>query len=206
MKTIIRKTWRVSTQPVMSRSPVQSSDTPPRATGGQADDVYRILSNRRRRYTLHYLLSHETTEVRPLAEQIAAWEHGIDPNEVTYDQRRSVYNSLQQSHLPKLREVNLVRFDKRAGTVALAEDHSEVSSYLGPLTRRQPSLQRRYLLVGGFWLFTLPGLSLFYSVRTVADAVPLFAVVVVLSVLAITLVHRYELDTVAGDGAVSSGD
>ncbi|SDN00716.1 hypothetical protein SAMN04487949_3143 [Halogranum gelatinilyticum] len=189
----------------MSRSHGQSREEPPDSEGQEADDVYRILSNRRRRYTLRYLLAHGTAEVRTLAEQIAAWEHDVDPNEVSYDQRRSVYNSLQQSHLPKLQAVNLVAFDKRAGTVELAEDGSEVQSYLGPLTHRQPSLQRRYLLVGGFWLVALPALSLFYPGPTVAETVPLFGVVA-LSVLWVTLVHRFELDTVAGENATSNGD
>lgn len=184
----------------MSRSHGQPREAPPNSEEGQVDDVYRILSNRRRRYTLHYLLDHETADVRTLAEQIAAWEHDIDPAEVNYDQRRSVYNSLQQSHLPKLQAVDLVAFDKRAGTVALAEDGSAVQSYLSPLTHRQPSLQRRYLLVGGFWLVALPCLTLFYPGPTVAETVPLLGVVV-LSVLWVTLVHRYELDTVAGEKA-----
>lgn len=96
--------------------------------------VYEMLSNRRRRYVVHFLQYHEGTgggavELGTLAEHIAAWEEGIEIERITAKQRKKVYTALQQRHLPQMDEAGLVAFDSRAGTVTATGALSEVDVY-----------------------------------------------------------------------------
>jgi hypothetical protein len=93
--------------------------------------MFEMLSNQRRRFVLHYLQQQdERAELGPLAEQVAAWENGISLAEVSSDERKSAYTSLQQFHLPKMDEEGLVHFDGRAKTIELAEPAAEANIYL----------------------------------------------------------------------------
>jgi DNA-binding transcriptional ArsR family regulator len=95
------------------------------------DSVFGLLSNRRRRLVLRYLrASSGPVAMRDLAAQVAAWENDIDPQAVTYKQRKRVYTSLYQSHLPKMRDSNVVEYDRNRGHVALTELGSDLDRYL----------------------------------------------------------------------------
>lgn len=87
--------------------------------GVSEDDLFEMLSNRRRRYVVHALkrTNGSPTELGALAEQIAAWEYDLDVNEIDSTVRKRVYTALQQSHLPKMDEAGVVDFDKRRGVV-----------------------------------------------------------------------------------------
>lgn len=114
------------------------------ATGGTAmaqplgdgelsrDKIFQTLSNRRRRLTLQYLSQNRGTVVRlrDLSEWVAATENEISPSEVTYKQRKRVYTSLYQSHLPVLKRDGIVAYDKSRGTVSLTDTHSLFETYL----------------------------------------------------------------------------
>ena len=82
------------------------------------NDLLEILSNRRRRL-LWRLLRRESgeLELNDASRRIAARENGIDPSDVDYDQRKSVYNSLRQFHCQKMDEAGLIEFDKRESVV-----------------------------------------------------------------------------------------
>lgn len=95
------------------------------------DDVFDVLSNRRRRYMLHYLQQNgEVASLGEVAEKVAAWENGTAVEDVTSDQRKRVYTSLQQFHLPKMDEHGVVEFDRRAGAIELSEAAGDVDIYL----------------------------------------------------------------------------
>lgn len=84
------------------------------------DRIFETLSNPRRRQALRYLLAHKSdgaVTVRTLAEEVAAWENGVPNGEVTYKQRKRVYTSLYQSHLPKLHRYGFVEYDADRGTI-----------------------------------------------------------------------------------------
>jgi len=90
-----------------------------------------MLSNQRRRYVLYYLNHHPgTVSLRDLAERIAAWENDIDVDDLEYKQRKRVYTSLHQTHLPKLDEVGIVDYDREEGTIALADRATDLDVYL----------------------------------------------------------------------------
>ncbi|MDS0299151.1 hypothetical protein NDI76_10385 [Halogeometricum sp. S1BR25-6] len=95
------------------------------------DDIYSMLSNRRRRLVLNHLRrTEEEVSVRDLSEEVAALENGIGAEEVTYKQRKRVYTSLHQTHLPKLDDVGVVVYDRDRGTISLTPLSTQLDSFL----------------------------------------------------------------------------
>jgi hypothetical protein len=95
------------------------------------DVVFSVLSNRRRRFVIHYLKwADEAATVRALSRQVAAWENDVAVAELDYRQRKRVYTSLHQTHLPKLDAVGIVEYDADRGTVALAAGATALDVYL----------------------------------------------------------------------------
>jgi len=95
------------------------------------DDCFDILSNHRRRYLLHYLECHNgSTDIGELARRIAAWENNISTEEVRYEERKRVYTSLQQVHLPRMDKMGVVEFDDQSGNVQLGPAADEVDVYM----------------------------------------------------------------------------
>jgi len=95
------------------------------------DECFDLLSNHRRRYALRYLQQNgERATIGELSDQIAAWENGIGAEEVSYDQRKRVYTSLQQVHLPRLDEADVIAYDDRQGVVETGPAAEELDIYL----------------------------------------------------------------------------
>jgi hypothetical protein len=95
------------------------------------DDCFDLLSNNRRRYTLHYLQHNgEQATLGGLSEQIAAWENEIEVEKVSSTQRKRIYTSLQQVHLPRMDRMGAVEFDDRAGVVTLGPTAEDLDVYL----------------------------------------------------------------------------
>jgi Fe2+ or Zn2+ uptake regulation protein len=95
------------------------------------DDVFELLSNQRRRYVLHHLKQQdEAVELGTLSERVAAWENETAVDEISSTERKRVYTSLQQFHLPKREDQQVVEFDQREGTVHLSERASDLDVYL----------------------------------------------------------------------------
>ncbi|MFB6159614.1 MAG: DUF308 domain-containing protein [Haloferacaceae archaeon] len=169
------------------------------ANGGEADDlsrdeVYELLSNHRRRFALHYLQRNEVaTDVGTLAEHVAAWENEVPVAEVTSTERKRAYTSLQQFHLPKLDEKDVVDFDERAGTVELAPTAENLRVYLEVVDEHDVPWSLYYLglaLVGGaLWSLTALGVAPFGSIPPAAWTVFL-VVALVVSAAAHTYVTR----------------
>lgn len=95
------------------------------------DVLYGALSQKRRRYALHFLKQRdERITVQDLAEQVAAWENRKEIEELTSQERKRVYIALYQSHLSTMDEEGLVDYDDDEGTVTLSESMREVDLYL----------------------------------------------------------------------------
>jgi len=110
------------------------------------DETFDLLSNHRRRYTLHYLKSNgEHAEIGQLSDYVAAWENDIPPNEVSYDQRKRVYTSLQQVHLPRMDKMGVVNFDDREGVIELTPAAQELDIYLEIVDKRDVPWSVLYL-------------------------------------------------------------
>lgn len=99
------------------------------------NDIFEVLSNRRRRFTLHYLQHHDGAEIGDVATQIAAWENDERIEEVASNERKTVYTALQQFHLGKMEEKGVVEFDRRAGTIELTDTADSIDIYLEVVDR-----------------------------------------------------------------------
>lgn len=126
------------------------------------DDVFEILSSPRRRYLLYVLRQHdEPVELTELAEHVAAWENGVEPDELTTQERKRVYVSLYQTHVPKLDDAGIVDYDPDSGLVALTQRARRIDGYL----EDDESIEWQYLYVG---LALLGGLLLLLTLANVA--------------------------------------
>lgn len=98
------------------------------------DAVFKMLSNRRRRLVVRYLQrqpdADESVRIRDLSEWIAAEENGVRPEDVTYKQRKRVYISLYQTHLPSLHANGIIAYDSRSGEVKLMPTARDFCRYL----------------------------------------------------------------------------
>jgi DNA-binding transcriptional ArsR family regulator len=94
------------------------------------DTVFSVLSNERRRHVLRHLHENEESDIRELSQQLAAWENDVPLEAVTYKQRKRVYTSLHQTHLPALADAGVVDYDRDRGTVRLTTRASVLDEYL----------------------------------------------------------------------------
>lgn len=95
----------------------------------QRDEIFDLMSNHRRRYAIHYCKrTDDPVSLSDLAEQVAAWEHDKDVAELSADERKTVYTSLQQTHLPRLDRAGVLDFEN--GEVKLTEQVKQLDIYL----------------------------------------------------------------------------
>jgi hypothetical protein len=95
------------------------------------DDCFDLLSNHRRRYALHYLQQNgDGATLGELADHVAAWENDVEADAVSYDERKRVYTSLQQVHLPRMDEMDVVEFNDREGRVRIGPAAEDLDVYL----------------------------------------------------------------------------
>jgi DNA-binding transcriptional ArsR family regulator len=114
------------------------------------DLVFSILSNSRRRLTIRYLRSVEgPVTVRELSREVAALENEIDPDELSYKQRKRVYTSLHQTHLPKLDDAEFVTYDRDRGEVSLRPRIELLYPHLDPPAPPAADWTRVYLALAG---------------------------------------------------------
>jgi len=148
------------------------------ATGtGSADDsprlgrdvVLEILSNRRRRFVVHYLKHNgDSATLGDLSEQVAAWEASKPPDRLDYRERKRVRNALRQFHLPKMADEGFVEFDRDRGTVALSTAAADRAFYVDVVPDRG--------VPWGAYYLGLAGLSVLLLGAVAANAGPLSAI------------------------------
>lgn len=86
--------------------------------GLDRETLFDLLSSRRRRHVVRYLLRTDgETAFRTLTDRVAALEADTTVEALTDDERKPVYVSLRQTHLPRLDEAGVVRYDPDRGTV-----------------------------------------------------------------------------------------
>ncbi len=112
-------------------------------------DIFDVLRNKRRRYLLHYLLAHDPpVELGELATRIAAWEYDTPLEAVSSEQRKRVYTTLQQTHLPKLDEADIVEFDSDRGLISRTEHTDKLNVYLEIVPHNEFPWREYYLSLG----------------------------------------------------------
>ncbi|WP_135534008.1 hypothetical protein [Halostella pelagica] len=112
-------------------------------------EIFDVLRNQRRRYVLQYLKRNDTpVELGDLASQVAAWEYNTTIDEVTSAQRKRVYTTLQQTHLPKLDETEIVEYDSSRGTIESTETTDDLNIYLEIVPGNEFAWREYYLSLG----------------------------------------------------------
>jgi hypothetical protein len=171
---------RGAVQSADGESVEESAEQPTEPT---EQEVFDILSNRRRRYALYALFDDDTATIGSLAEQIAAWENDCPVAEVRPTGRKHVYTALQQSHLPKLERNGLISFDRESGRVRPTDVVEEMDIYLEIVGEEQLSWDQYYLglsavsagIVAAVWL-DLPPFGSLSPLLWMTLVVGLFAV------------------------------
>ncbi|WP_129116661.1 DUF7344 domain-containing protein [Halegenticoccus tardaugens] len=92
--------------------------------------LFDLLCNRRRLEIIKYLRTNgRQGRLNPIIDYVAATENGKQPTELTRAERRRVYVSVYQTHLPMLEEHGVVEWDQSENVVRLCAD-SDVERYL----------------------------------------------------------------------------
>lgn len=123
---------------------------PTEAATLEKDIVFGTLKNSRRREALRFIRdAGGDSTMRDLSEHIAAIENEIPVGQISSKQRKRVYVSLYQVHLPSMDRDGVVVFNKGRGTVELTEPAAELYPYLDG-TDIDTSHGRHYLSLTGF--------------------------------------------------------
>lgn len=131
---------------------------PPERDSQSRQDVYEVLRNQRRRYALHALsVADGSVSVRNLADRVAAWEQDTAVAALSDRDRHRVYTSLQQVHLPRLAEADLVRLDEERGVVEPVPEIEAYDVYLDVVGAEDISWSSYYV---GLSLVTLAAFGL----------------------------------------------
>jgi len=170
------------------------------------DDVFDVLANRRRRYVLRALAAQpeDPYDIGDLAERVAAWENDRPIEEVSAAERKRVYTALQQSHLPKMEDAGVVRYEKDAGVVEATPALLRFDRHLDHGSEETASWSRRYLAVAVAGGVALAAASLGVLPAPLSSEAT-WAAVVVLAVAATALLHEASLRS-GDDGGWGGAD
>jgi len=112
-------------------------------------DIFEVLRNQRRRYVLQFLKQYgRAVELGDLAQQVAAWEYGTTLDGVTPEQRKRVYTTLQQTHLPKMDRSGILVFDSDRGVIEPTGRTADINVYLEIVPGREFAWRELYLSLG----------------------------------------------------------
>ena len=97
--------------------------------------IFQIFAHHRRRYALRGLRMHETPmALADLADEVAIRENEAPLTEISAEEVKRIYMSLYHTHIPKLADADLVRYDQECDSVILLESPEEISRYQELLT------------------------------------------------------------------------
>ncbi|ESS06225.1 MAG: hypothetical protein A07HB70_01775 [uncultured archaeon A07HB70] len=163
----------------------ESLDHPPI----ELNEVLTAISNRRRRFVIHYLKqSTSAVSTGELATKLAAWELDKPADMVSASERKNMYNALAQTHIRRLSECGFVT--EQEDGVELTPEARRIRIHLDVAPDRDVPWSRYYLILGGFHLAASVAVL---AVAPSSGAIPIGAwgVFVAVSILASALAHRY---------------
>jgi len=148
------------------------------------EEVFEVLSNRRRRFVIHALKRAEgPVDVSELSAHVTAWDLGVDQDEVRYEDRRNVYSTLRRTHLPKLEEKNVVTVDEETNLVEPTSELEGLDIYVEVLRSREIPWSLYYVGLAGVTAALLlavatgtPGLAAFSPIDVGAFTATAFGV------------------------------
>lgn len=154
-----------------------SKDGPEDGNGISRDDLFEILSNRRRRQVIQFLEQQADgrADLSDVVDRVAARENETGVEGLSYDDRKSVHISLYQHHAPKMDEAGVIDYDERTGEMRLTEAAGNLTGYLDP--PEEPIVRWELyfpvlsalggVLVAVGWLTPVPGLAVAAAVVAV---------------------------------------
>ncbi|MFH5800462.1 hypothetical protein [Haladaptatus sp. CMAA 1911] len=129
------------------------------------DQVFEVLKNMRRRYAVHYLRRENcTVDFSDVTDHVAAWECNTTPADLLSEQRKRVYVSLYQTHIPALADAGIIDYDPETGEIQPTSHIRAFDNYLNAFTRPVLPWDRYYcgltlgslLLFVGIWIHVYP--------------------------------------------------
>ena len=112
-------------------------------------EIFDVLQNQRRRYVLQYLKRFDgPVRLSELATQIAAWEYHTPVEQVSKDQKKRVYTTLQQTHLERMEEAGIVEYDTGENVVTRTPYTDELTIYLEIIPGSEFPWREFYLSLG----------------------------------------------------------
>ncbi|MFC6973977.1 hypothetical protein ACFQL1_03715 [Halomicroarcula sp. GCM10025709] len=112
----------------MSNQAMQMRDADDSLSKGE---IFDVLQNERRRHTLQYLRENRgPVDLGDLASHVAAMEYDCESTDVSSAQRKRVYTTLQQTHLPRLDEAGIVEYDSDDNLISTTPQTQELTVYL----------------------------------------------------------------------------
>lgn len=122
-------------------------------------EIFDVLQNQRRRYVLQYLERFgEPIALSDLATQVAAWEYRIPVEEVSNEQKKRVYTTLQQTHLKKMAEAGIVEYDAEENLIRRTPHTEELTVYLEIVPGGEFPWREYYLSLGAISCAVVAGL------------------------------------------------
>ncbi len=165
-----------------------------RADGLTKFDIHDVLRNERRTRVLEHLHGrNQPIPLRELSERLAALETGEDPPPRNI--RESVYNSLHQTHLPKLDEMGIVSYNVDRKLVSPAAGFEQVTVYMEVVSADDVTWSTYYLLLGILGLCVAGLSSLDVSIFGLLS-VPVWTVSFLVILCCSAILERYRGDTV----------
>lgn len=100
--------------------------------GDQQDEIANVLSHSYRRFILKYLQNDDTPQpIGEVATELVAWKNPLSAADQLGDGRATLVEiSLVHSHLPKMAEAGLIRYDEIQQTVTLGDRADEGRAHL----------------------------------------------------------------------------
>jgi hypothetical protein len=154
--------------------------------------MFEILSNQRRRSVIHHLKQRGgRVELRELSAQLASWETGKPIDQLEGIERKRIYTSLQQFHLPKMHTNDVIEYDDKQGVVELTAAADSLDVYLDVVGKNDIPWSKYYTCLSalsvaltiGVWFDFYP-LTILPDVSWVAFMATVFAIS--------SLAHVYE--------------
>jgi len=94
-------------------------------------EIFEVLQNKRRRFVIQYLRRHGgPVELGELATYVASWEYDCAREDISKAQRKRVYTTLQQTHLPKMDRTGIVAYDADDGVIETTPQTDDLTVYL----------------------------------------------------------------------------
>ena len=137
-------------------------------SGPSREVMFDLLGNSRRRRVLHQLLDEPEITLTDLSARIAAWENDTSVSDLSSRERKQVYSSLYQTHIPRLSDHGVVNYESDDRIVRLTADADRIRRFLEvdePSQEGSPYKWSRYFFwtavvgsagIAGNWLGTTP--------------------------------------------------